>query len=270
MGGKAKTPEAPDYTALAYTQSDLDAQANEAATKANRITQSNPFGTLSYAQDPTTGAWSQNMSLDPASQGQLDQMRGITSSMIGNVNTNPIDLSGAPDMGEAGFGAVQQVQDQMRQLIQPDLDRRRQSQEAQMIAQGVGGNTGNEAWDRTQQQLGRNENDAYLQSLMPAMQEYGNVYNRQNQNRNQWLDEQKYVRQQSMDEMMNMLRGQQYITSPGFDPVPQQAGSRAADVLGAGQQQYGAAMDAANAKNANRSATMGTIGSVAGAAAMVF
>jgi hypothetical protein len=324
MGKKSKTPAAPDYTALAHTQAGLDAQANEAATRANRIDQTNPWGSLTYTQtpgefdqagydaamakhnadltaqqqrtfDPNNPAaflsmlkkppslvapdrsqfegettWSQEMKLDPALQSQLDQMRGMTSTMMGNVNTGPIDLSGAPEMGEADFGAVSQVQDQIRQFMQPDLDRRRASQEAAMIAQGVGGNTGGEAWDRTQQQLGRNENDAYLQALMPAMQEYGNIYNRKMGNRNQWLGEQQYMREQPMNELMAMLRNQDSIGMPQFNPVPQQAGSRAADVLGAGQQQYGAAMDAANAKAANKSATMGTIGSLAGTAMMAF
>jgi hypothetical protein len=148
--------------------------------------------------------------------------------------------------------------------MQPDLDRRRASQEAAMIAQGVGGNTGGEAWDRTQQQLGRNENDAYLQALMPAMQEYGNIYNRQMGNRNQWLGEQQYMREQPMNELMTMLRGQGSIGMPQFNPVPLQAGSRAADVLGASQQQYGAAMDKANADAAAKSQMLGTVGTLAG------
>jgi hypothetical protein len=264
MGKKSKAPPAPDFKALAIEQAALDLQANETATKANRVDQTNPFGSLTWAQDPTTGKWTQNTSLDPASQGQLDQMRGLTSSYMGNLDPSKIDLSGAPEMGEAGFGAVSQVQDQIRQLMQPDLDRRRASQEAAMVAQGVGGNTGGEAWDRTQQQLGRNENDAYLQALQPAMQEYGNIYNRQMSNRNQWLGEQQYQREQPMSELMAMLRGQQSYTNPDFNPFYHQQGASAADVLGAGQQQYAAQMDAYNAKKSNKSSLLGTIGGIAG------
>jgi hypothetical protein len=271
MGKKSKTPAAPDYTAIAKEQGALDLAAAENATTANRANQTNPFGSLTWDKDPTTGQWTQNVSLDPASQGQLDQMRGLTSSYMSNLDPSKIDLSGAPEMGEAGFGAVSQVQDQIRQLMQPDLDRRRASQEAAMVAQGVGGNTGGEAWDRTQQQLGRNENDAYLQALMPAMQEYGNIYNRQMGNRNQWLGEQQYQREQPMNELMQMLRGQtEGFQTPDFNSFYNQANPGAADILGAAQQQYGAAMDKSNAKAANKSATMGTIGSIAGTALMVF
>ena len=319
MSKKAKTPPTPDYTALAHTQAGLDAQANETATRANRINQSNPWGSLTYTQTPgafdqagydaamakynadmearrapiDTGdgaslmwlrknrnapalvapdrsqfegetTWSQEVKLDPALQAQLDQMRGMSSDLMNNIDTGPIDISGAPEMGEAGFGAVQAVQDQLRQLMQPDLDRSRAAKEAALIAQGVGGNTGGEIWDRTQQQIGRNENDAYLQALMPAMQEYGNIYNRQMGNRNQWLGEQQYLREQPFNEMMTMLRGQESIGMPQFTPVPQQAGANAADVLGAAQQQYGAAMDKANANAANKSSMLGTVGTIAG------
>ena len=133
-----------------------------------------------------------------------------------------------------------------------------------MVAQGVGGNTGGEAWDRTQQQLGRNENDAYLQALQPAMQEYGNIYNRQMGNRNQWLGEQQYQREQPMNELMSMLRGQQSYTNPNFSPFYNQQGAAGADVLGAGQQQYAAQMDAYNAKQQNKSNLLGTAAGLAG------
>jgi hypothetical protein len=84
------------------------------------------------------------------------------------------------------------------------------------------------------------------------------------QNRNQWMGEQQYQREQPMSELMAMLRGQQSYTNPDFNPFYNQQGASAADVLGAGQQQYAAQMDAYNAKKANKSSLLGTIGGIAG------
>jgi hypothetical protein len=138
-----------------------------------------------------------------------------------------------------------------------------------LIAQGVGGNTGSEAWGRAQTDLGRNENDASMQSLLAGAKEYGNIYDRKMQNRNQWIAEQEGLRKKPMEELMTMLRGREAY-NPQFEGFYNQEGAGGTKYGAAGQQQYGAAADAANAKNASKSQTMSTIGSIAGAAAMFF
>lgn len=273
MSKKAKTPAAPDFTGLAKQQHLLDKEAINEATVANRVGQTNPFGSLSWNQDPATGRWSQDVSLNAADQSNLDAMRGITGNLTGQAEAataDPFDISGAPDMPDSGFGAVQEIQDAMMSRMAPDLLRQRQRQEAQLIAQGVGGNTNSEAWDRAQQDLGRNENDASMQALLAGAQEYGNIYDRGMGNRNQWLTEQTAMRQLPLQELTAMLRNQQSYAAPQFEGFYQQQTGTGADILGAGQQQYGAAVDAANAKAQAKSNTMGTIGSIAGTAAGIF
>lgn len=273
MSKKSKTPPAPDYTALAIQQHDLDKEAIGEATTANRVNQTNPFASLSWSQDPATGKWAQDVSLNGADQSNLDQMRGITGNLTGQVadaTANPFDISGAPEMPDSGFGAVQEIQDAMMARMAPDLLRQRQRQEAQLIAQGVGGNTNSEAWDRAQTDLGQNETDASLQALLAGAKEYGNIYDRGMTNRNQWLEEQKGLREMPMQEMLAMLRGQDSYKPDNFDSFYNQSSGSGADILGAGQQQYGAAVDAANAKAKSKSDTMGTIGSLAGTAMVLF
>lgn len=273
MSKKAKTPAAPDFTGLAKQQHLLDKESIGEATTANRVNQTNPFGALSWQQDPATGKWSQDVSLNAADQSNLDAMRGITGNLTGQAEAataDPFDISGAPDMPDSGFGAVQEIQDAMMSRMAPDLLRQRQRQEAQLIAQGVGGNTNSEAWDRAQQDLGRNENDASMQALLAGAQEYGNIYDRGMGNRNQWLTEQTAMRQLPLQELTAMLRNQQSYAAPQFEGFYQQQTGTGADILGAGQQQYGAAVDAANAKAQAKSNTMGTIGSIAGTAAGIF
>ena len=273
MSKKAKTPPAPDYSALATQQADLNNAAIEKTTLANRVDQTNPFASLNWSQDPSTGQWSQDVSLNAADQGNLDAMRGITGNLTGqaaNAMSSPFDISGAPEMPDSGFGAVQEIQDAMMSRMAPDLLRQRQRQEAQLIAQGVGGNTNSASWDRAQSDLGRNENDASMQALLAGAKEYGNIYDRGMTNRNQWLEEQNAMRQMPLQELTAMLRNQQSYAAPQFEGYATTLPYESADLLGAAQQQYGAAADKANANAQAKSNTMSTIGSIAGTAAMFF
>ena len=271
MSKKAKTPAAPDYTALAYQQHELDKQAIESATNANRINQTNPFASLSYTQTPGAGGptWTQEVKLNEADQANLDQMRGITGNLTGqaaSAMSSPFDISGAPEMPDTGFGAVQEIQDAMMSRMAPDLLRRRAAEEARLTAQGVGTNTNSAAWDRMQADLGRNENDASMQALLAGAKEYGNIYARGMTNRNQWLEEQNALRQMPLQELTAMLRNQQSYAAPQFQGFYNQSAGAGADILGAAQQQYGAAVDKANANAQAKSNMWGTIGSIGGAA----
>ena len=269
MSKKAKTPPATDYSALATQQADLNNAAIEKTTLANRVNQTNPFASLNWTQDPSTGQGSQDVSLNAGDQSNLDRMRGITGNLTGqaaNAMSSPFDISGAPEMPDSGFGAVQEIQDAMMYRMAPDLLRQRQRQEAQLVAQGVGGNTNSEAWDRAQQDLGRNEIDASMQALLAGAKEYGNIYDRGMTNRNQWLEEQNALRQMPLQELTAMLRNQQSYANPQFEGYATTLPYESADLLGAAQQQYGTAADKANADAKAKSNTLGTIGSVASSA----
>ena len=74
MGGKSsKAPKTPDYTALANQQAAAAKAAAEEQTKANRANQTNPMGSSTWTQDPTTGQWTQNVTWDPAVTANVKQ-----------------------------------------------------------------------------------------------------------------------------------------------------------------------------------------------------
>lgn len=214
--------------------------------------------------DPT---WTQEVKLNEADQANLDQMRGITGNLTGqaaSAMSSPFDISGAPEMPDSGFGAVQEIQDAMMSRMAPDLLRRRAAEEARLTAQGVGTNTNSASWDRMQSDLGRNENDASMQALLAGAKEYGNIYDRGMTNRNQWLTEQTAMRQLPLQELTAMLRNQQSYAAPQFQGFYNQSAGAGADILGAAQQQYGSAVDKANADAKAKSNMWGTIGSIGG------
>lgn len=79
--GKSKAPPAPDYTAAAKATAQGDLEAAKFATKANRINQNTPYGSLTYQYNPefdaqgkeTGGGWTQTETLTPQAQAALDQ-----------------------------------------------------------------------------------------------------------------------------------------------------------------------------------------------------
>jgi hypothetical protein len=90
-----------------------------------------------------------------------------------------------------------------------------------------------------------------------------------NQMRQQQLTEQMQKRGFSLNEINALMSGQQ-VQAPQFGGYNQAGNAGGTDYSGAAGNQYSAAMDAFNAKQAQSANTMGAIGGVASAAAMVF
>ena len=110
--GIGTTPQAPNFTQAAQQTADSSQQNVNQQTLNNRANQNNPFGSLNWTQDPTTGQWTQNVNLNqtptssPAawligttySIGQaVAGSDGIkyTSVGSGNIGNNPVGDSGA-------------------------------------------------------------------------------------------------------------------------------------------------------------------------------
>jgi len=274
MGSKPKAPKTPDYRSLAKQEIKARRDAHALATTVNRFTDVNPWSQSGWTKDAATNQWTRSTTLHPELQRALNAQMGLQGDlselgvgMLGRVEQSmqdPYDFSGAPEAGKAGFGAIQEVQDAMMSRMRPDLDARRKQQEAQMIAQGIGGNTGGEAWDRQQALIGRNENDAYQQALMGAMDQYHNQFTRQNMARNQYINEMNMLRDRPMNEMLGVLGAAGEVRTPVHQNLYTQGAHDASGMANAAQMQYGADMDKYNAAMQSRGNTLGTIGTVAG------
>jgi hypothetical protein len=203
MGGKTKTPAAPDYTALANQQAQLSAQAAEQQAALNRVGQVTPFADTSWARDPISGQWFQSTYFAPEQQAQYDQLNALTQQALNTYNPSQMqaaNLGQAPGMPTAvdysKLGAMpqavdytarlgtmpqvggynQQVIDTINKLQAPDLQRQREAEQARMAAMGVGAGTGM-AYQQGQQALLDAENKASLNAIMQGIQQGNTEYN---------------------------------------------------------------------------------------------
>jgi hypothetical protein len=256
--GKASAPQAPDYSQAAKDTAAGNKEMAEYTTKANRIDQFNPYGSLTYNQDPT-GKWSQTTQLSDVGkqqfdlQNQLQTKYGETANKgfdsVRGIFENPsIDQSLLP---KAPINAGMTAQQAMMSRLQPTLDRNDEALRTRLANQGIG--LGSTAYNREQNLAGQNANDLYLQS---AMQGIGLDQNA----RKDALNE-AYAAQSRPLDLINSLRTGNQVQSPQFANYAQQATTQGPDMLNAANMKYGAEMDAVNAQN---EATSGLIGGIAG------
>lgn len=272
MGKKTKTPKAPDYGALANQQA---AQAKEAwgtALQANRPTQTNQFGSLSWSQDPTTGEWTQSTELNQpqqdifnAQQGNQQQIANKVGGMLGGLDTSQIDFSGAPAMGQVGqFN--QQATDLYRQLGQPDLDRSQNARKADLAARGISDlNSG--AGANLMQQLGDQTNRFGMEAAQRGIAQGNTMFGQQNALRQQEIGNILQQRQANLGQVQGLMGLGQQMGVPQFNQFQSTGAYQTPDLMGAAQGNYNAQMDKTNAGNADKNRNMQTIGTAVGVAA---
>ena len=258
-----KMPKTPNFTDLANQTAAASQKAVNTQTTANRPDQITGTGSTKWTQDPKTGKWTQTTALNDVlagaqdsqqqSQANLSQSAEDLSSGAASNYGQPLDTSGMHDWGNADFGAVQGVQDAMMSRMAPDLLRRRQQQEAQLIAQGVGRNTGggqNSAWDNTQMALGRDENDASMQALLKGVDVNQMLFNNANQLRKNQYGEAVDMRNMPMNEYLKTVGAAGQVGNEVAPDFVQAGRADSADYNAAGLSSYQAKMDKYNAKKA--------------------
>ena len=191
--GSPKTVDVPNYTGAAQQTSASDLAAN-------RLNQSNPYGSLNYSQtgvdqygNPT---WSQSQTLNPQLQsainsnmGQLGQNFNAPQFQDGNMASqnyygstlnqqqlNPNDPRyqlntsqlGANALPSYGINPGQTYSDAIMQRLQPSLDRQTQASDAQLANQGI--MPGSEAYKTAKTLLGQTQNDALTSAIVGGMQ----------------------------------------------------------------------------------------------------
>jgi len=258
--GKASAPPPPDYEGAAKATAAGNLEAAKYGTVANRATQINPYGKVSWQRGATDyDPWTQTTELSEAGQKQFDLQNDLQTKFGETANTgfdkvrgifeNPdIDQSKLP---QAPINAGMTAQQAMMSRLQPTLDRNDEALRTRLANQGIG--LGSTAYNREQNLAGQNANDLYLQS---AMQGIGLDQNA----RKDALNE-AYAAQSRPLDLINSLRTGNQVQSPQFANYAQQATTQGPDMLNAANMKYGAEMDAVNAQN---EATSGLIGGIAG------
>lgn len=248
--GKSSAPPAPDYAGAATATAQGNLEATRAATAANRINQYTPYGSLTYAHNPTEdnpdGGWSQSVNLNDTGQKLLDyqnnaslglgEQTGQALNRVGQSLSQPFDYGSVGDVQNAAQGAI-------TSRLDPMWDRKQQQTETQLVNQGL--RPGTEAYDNAMKDFNFGRNDAYQQAVLAGINTMPQTYQMANALRNQPLNE------------LNALRTGSQVTNPTFNNVPLQQATAGANQLGAAQAGYGASMDAYNADVGQKNAMMG-------------
>lgn len=262
-GGKKKTPKAPDYTALAEQQSAAQERLNRQTTMANRVNQTNPYGSVTYSQDPNNpDKWSSETNFSPELQGIFNNQIGAQGQAYTGLQDYLKNIQNSSLIPNAPVNAGQTAQDAIMARLNPQLTRNEDALRARLANQGI--SPGTQAWNNEFTNFNQGRNDAYSQA---ALQGIG-------------LD--RTARQDALAEQSLPLNAiQAYINGnsvqqPQFANYNTQANAASPDLLGAGQAGYQGALNSANAANASKSNFMsglmgiggyalgGPIGSMAG------
>jgi len=267
--GKSSAPEAPDYQAAAKETAAGNREAAEYTTKANRINQVTPYGSLNYEYKPqfdasgqeTGQGWTQTMNLTPQAQATLDKNMALSDKYAETAGIgfdkaratfeNPqIDESLLPS---APINAGMTAQQAMMSRLQPTLDRNEEALRTRLSNQGIG--LGSEAYNREMNLQGQNANDLYLQSMAQGI-------NLDAAARERALNE-AYTKQSRPLDLISALRSGSQVNNPQFNSFAQQANVAGPDILGATNQQYTQQVAAANAENAATGGLMSGLGNLA-------
>lgn len=266
LHGKSDAPPPPDYAAAADATAAGNLESTKYATKANRADQYTPYGSMTW-RDIGNDRWAQDINLTPQGQALLDQQNRTSSNLAGlqdtafqGVKNQQARGWGDENLVESPFNPGETAQDAIMRRTQPLLDRSRNSAETRMANMGV--QQGSEAWKNAQDDIGRQENDAYSQAALQGIQTG-------QQARQQGIQEQQYFNSRDLNQL-NALRTGAQVTNPQFGGYAQQQATAGPDLLGAAGQGYNAALGANNANNANAASTASGLTAAAGVAAMMF
>lgn len=265
-------PPAPDYAKAAQETAQGNLEAAGYATKANRINQFTPYGSLTYTYKPeldaqgkeTGGGWSQQLDLTPEAQSALDEQLALNRKYgeVANIGfdkarqifENPeLDMSGLP---QRAIDVGQTAQQAIMSRLQPQLAQQDEALRTRLANQGIA--LGSDAYGKEIAAQSQRANDLQLQAALQGI-------NLDQANRASALQEQAYMQDRPLN-LINALRSGNQVNAPQFQGFAQQATTPGANMLGASQAQYKAQMDAYNADQAEQGGMMSGLFGIGGAA----
>jgi len=264
--GKSRPPPPPDYRAAAQETAAGNLESARLATRANRVDQFTPYGSLTYT-DLGNDRWRQDMNLTPQAQQALNQQLDLNQKYgeVANIGfdrarsifENPeLDVGALP---QRGINVGQTAQEAILSRLNPQLSQQEEALRTRLANQGI--TLGSDAYNREMMAQGQRANDLTMQAALQGI-------NLDQANRSAALQEQAYLQDRPLN-LINALRTGNQVQAPQFQQFAQQATTAGPDLLNAANAQYGAAVDATNARNAQRSGMMsGLLGLGLGAAGL--
>lgn len=257
--GKSDPPPAPDYASAAVATAAGNADAARIAAKANRVNQNTPYGSITYTNgiNGDQDQWRSDVTLAPDQQKMLEQQNQISLGLgdtmnqglgyVQNMLDSPLDTSGFTNVDPASVAGREQVTATLLERMQPSLDRNRTAKENALLIQGH--NRGGEAWNATQDDLARAENDQRMAAVLAGGTEQSRLLGAQQAQRQNQLAETQTLRNEPLA-TLNAIRTGAMPTNPQFTNTPQQQTVAGPNLLGAAQSQYQGQLGAYNAQQA--------------------
>jgi hypothetical protein len=295
--GKSSAPAAPDYASAAKETAAGNREAAEYTTKANRINQLTPYGSLTYDYTPQydasgkeTGAgWTQRMNLTPEAQATLNKQMAMSNQYAdlaqsglnaaqGTLSNPNLDFSKLPQLQgidesrlpQSAINAGTTAQQAIMSRLDPTLQRDEEALRQRLANQGIA--LGSEAYNREMALQGQRANDLRLQAAaqgisldqaarQQALGEQNLIYGNTADQRARMLQEQTMQADRPLN-LISALRTGSQVQSPTFQPYAQQANVAGPDLLNATNQQYQGQIAATNAENAALGGLMSGLGGI--------
>jgi hypothetical protein len=158
----------------------------------NRTNTAGTYGSSEWSIDPQTGRYTQNVSLDPSQQRQLDTRNGIAENMLGSAHgqlgavSTPFSYSDSVSpTARAGFDAASA-------RLAPDFEQQNRSFDQTQANRGIP--IGSESYNKDQRTLQQGQNDQLTSAAEGAV----NTGNQQDLSQ----------RQQNYSDIANLLAAQ--------------------------------------------------------------
>lgn len=228
-----------------------------------------------YYTGTVDDGWTATQTLSPDQQALLDQqnktslgLASLADTGLGYVRdtlSKPFSMEGAPEI-YTGDNAWNQAYNAIVSRNQSQMDRASAADRTQLANQGI--MQGSEAYRNAMDDRARANNDFLLGAQQQAGQEDSRRYAQALSGRQNYLQEQSFLRNEPLN-MLNAVRTGSQVTNPSFVSVPQQAATSGADYLGAaqGQNQYNMGLynSETASNNAKTSAGVGAVATIAAA-----
>jgi len=188
---KVSAPPPPDPNQVAKAQTDSNIATANFNANLNRVNTVNPFASQTYSSTRDINGnpqWTSTTSLSPQMQGLYDtaaspfQFQGLgdmpnTPDVMGSMSQGDINAQlqqGLGDMPSMDNGGREAVTNSLMQLMQPQIDRDRESQRASLANQGI--TMGSDPYRSAQQSQGDNENRLRLNAVLAGGQEQSRLF----------------------------------------------------------------------------------------------
>lgn len=273
--GKPDPPAPPDYAAAAQQQGQANIETARVQGSMNRPDEYTPYGSRIW-EDLGDDRWRVDTTFSPEQQALYDQMvksQGLLGGLGQTAITNaqdvlgkPVDLSGVPEMPDAS-GTRDRVYQAMLNRMDSQFARDEDAARTNLVSRGFG--EGSEAWQREMDQLERAKVDSRFQADIAAGGEAQREYGMGMDTRRQAITEALLGRQTPLNEIAALLSGSQ-VGAPQFQPYYGTGNIAPPPFYQAASDAGGYQTDLYNAEVGQNNAMMGTVGTLAAAAAMFF